>query len=142
MGTNDLAKELRAALVPGRAPLLWGLARCVNAARVADKVILDGVYNDVKDPEGFLAECVQGAEMGCDGKTIIHPGQVEPCNAAYSPSDDEIEYSRRVIEAFEEGLAQGKGVVTVDGKMIENLHVDNARRALAMDEAIRALAEG
>ena len=132
MGTNDLAKELRAALVPGRQPLQWGLARCVNAARVADKVILDGVYNDVKDPEGFLAECVQGADMGFDGKTIIHPSQVEPCNAAYSPSEDEIEYSRRVIEAFEEGLAQGKGVVTVDGKMIENLHVDNARRALSI----------
>ena len=139
MGTNDLAKELRAALVPGRQPLQWGLARCVNAARVADKVILDGVYNDVKDPEGFLAECVQGADMGFDGKTIIHPSQVEPCNAAYSPSEDEIEYSRRVIEAFEEGLAQGKGVVTVDGKMIENLHVDNARRALSIAAAISAL---
>jgi citrate lyase subunit beta/citryl-CoA lyase len=139
MGTNDLAKELRAALVPGRQPLQWGLARCVNAARVADKVILDGVYNDVKDPEGFLAECVQGADMGFDGKTIIHPSQVEPCNAAYSPSEDEIAYSRRVIEAFEEGLAQGKGVVTVDGKMIENLHVDNARRALSIAAAISAL---
>lgn len=139
MGTNDMAKELRAALVPGRAPLLWGLGRCVNAARFAGKVILDGVYNDVKNPEGFLAECVQGAEMGFDGKTIIHPTQVEPCNAAYAPSEEEIEYSRRVIEAFEAGVAEGKGVITVDGKMIENLHVDNARRALALAEAIAAL---
>jgi citrate lyase subunit beta/citryl-CoA lyase len=139
MGTNDLAKELRAGLVPGRAPLLWGLARCVNAARFAGKVILDGVYNDVKDPEGFAAECEQGAEMGFDGKTLIHPTQVEPCNDAYSPSEDEIEYSRRVIEAFEAGIAEGKGVVTVDGRMIENLHVDNARRALAIAEAIAAL---
>jgi citrate lyase subunit beta / citryl-CoA lyase len=139
MGTNDLAKELRAGLVPGRAPLLWGLGRCVNAARVADKVILDGVYNDVKNPDGFLAECVQGAEMGFDGKTLIHPTQVEPCNEAFSPSAEEIEYSRRVIEAFEQGLAQGKGVITVDGRMIENLHVDNARRALAIAEAIAAM---
>jgi citrate lyase subunit beta/citryl-CoA lyase len=139
MGTNDLAKELRAALVPGRAPLLWGLGRCVNAARFAGKVVLDGVYNDVKDPEGFLAECVQGAEMGFDGKTIIHPTQVEPCNEAYAPSEQEIEHARRVIEAFEAGVAEGKGVITVDGRMIENLHVDNARRALAVAEAIAAL---
>jgi citrate lyase subunit beta/citryl-CoA lyase len=139
MGTNDLAKELRAALVPGRAPLLWGLGRCVNAARFAGKAILDGVYNDVRDPEGFAAECRQGAQMGFDGKTIIHPGQVEPCNEAYSPSAEEIEFSRRVIEAFEAALAEGRGVITVDGKQIENLHVDNARRALAIAEAIAAL---
>ncbi|MGI9577673.1 MAG: HpcH/HpaI aldolase/citrate lyase family protein, partial [Microthrixaceae bacterium] len=139
MGTNDLAKELRAALVPGRAPLLWGLGRCVNAARHTGKVILDGVYNDVKNPEGFLAECTQGAEMGFDGKTIIHPSQVDPCNEAYAPSEDEIEYSQRVIEAFDGAVAEGKGVVTVDGKMVENLHVDNARRALAVAEAIASL---
>jgi len=141
MGTNDLAKELRAALVPGRAPLLWGLGRCVNAARFAGKVILDGVYNDVKNPEGFAAECAQGADMGFDGKTLIHPTQVEPCNEAYSPSAEEIDYSRRVIEAFEQGLADGVGVVTVDGRMIENLHVDNARRALAIADAIEALSD-
>ena len=141
MGTNDLAKELRAALVPGRAPLLWGLGRCVNAARFAGKVILDGVYNDVKNPEGFAAECAQGADMGFDGKTLIHPTQVEPCNEAFSPSADEIDHARRVIEAFEQGLAEGKGVVTVDGRMIENLHVDNARRALAIADAIAALGD-
>jgi len=141
MGTNDLAKELRAALVPGRAPLLWGLGRCLNAARSAGKVILDGVYNDVKNPEGFAAECTQGADMGFDGKTLIHPTQVEPCNEAFSPSADEIDHSRWVIEAFEQGLAEGKGVVTVDGKMIENLHVDNARRAIAIADAIAALGD-
>jgi citrate lyase subunit beta/citryl-CoA lyase len=141
MGTNDLAKELRAALVPGRAPLLWGLGRCVNAARFAGKVILDGVYNDVKNPEGFAAECAQGADMGFDGKTLIHPTQVEPCNEAYSPSAEEIEYSRRVIAAVEQGLADGVGVVTVDGRMIENLHVDNARRAIAIADAIAALGD-
>jgi citrate lyase subunit beta/citryl-CoA lyase len=102
-------------------------------------VILDGVYNDVRNPEGFAAECAQGADMGFDGKTLIHPTQVEPCNEAYSPSAEEIEYSRRVIEAFEQGLADGVGVVTVDGRMIENLHVDNARRAIAIADAIAAL---
>ena len=142
MGTNDLAKELRAALVPGRAPLLWGLARCVNAARFAGRVILDGVYNDVRNAEGFAAESLQGAEMGFDGKTLVHPSQVEPANEAFAPDPEEVEYSRRVIEAFEAGVAEGKGVITVDGKMIENLHVDNARRALAVDEAVRALADG
>ncbi|MGB6058176.1 MAG: CoA ester lyase [Microthrixaceae bacterium] len=141
MGTNDLAKELHAGLVLGRAPLLWGLARCVNAARFADKVILDGVYNNVRDPEGFEAEVRQGAEMGFDGKTLVHPTQVEPTNAAFAPTEEELEYSRRVIDAFEQGVAEGKGVVTVDGKMIENLHVDNARRAVAIDEAVRALAD-
>ena len=139
MGTNDLAKELRAALVPGRHPLLWGLGRCVNAARFAGKVILDGVYNDVKNPDGFLDECRQGAEMGFDGKTLIHPTQVEPANDAFAPTTAEIEQSIRIIEAFQAGIAEGKGVVTVDGKMIENLHVDNARRAIAIAEAIAAL---
>jgi citrate lyase subunit beta/citryl-CoA lyase len=139
MGTNDMAKELRATLVEGRAPLLWGLGRCVNAARYAGKVILDGVYNDVRNAEGFELECAQGAEMGFDGKTIIHPSQVEPCNSAFSPSADEIEYSRRVIEAWDAGLVEGRGVITVDGKMIENLHVDNARRALATADAIANL---
>lgn len=139
MGTNDMAKELRAALTPGRAPLMWGLGRCVNAARYADKVILDGVYNDVKDPEGFASECIQGAEMGFDGKTIIHPTQIGPANAAFAPSEAEVDYSRRVIEAWDAGIAEGKGVITVDGKMVENLHVDNARRALAVADAIAAL---
>ncbi len=140
MGTNDLAKELRAALVPGRAPLLWGLARCVNAARYTGTAILDGVYNDVRNPDGFLDEATQGAQMGFDGKTLIHPGQIEPCNDAFSPSADEIEFAHRVIAAFDEGLAEGRGVITVDGKQIENLHVDNARRAIAIDATIRALA--
>lgn len=138
MGTNDLAKELRAALVPGRAPLLWGLGRCLNAARFAGKVILDGVYNDVKNPEGFAAECAQGAEMGFDGKTLIHPTQIEPCNDAFAPSAAEVEHSERVIAAWDEGIAAGKGVITVDGRMIENLHVDNARRVLAVAAAIAA----
>jgi citrate lyase subunit beta/citryl-CoA lyase len=136
MGTNDLAKELHAQHVPGRQPLLTGLSLCLLATRAAGKVILDGVYNDIKDEAGFAAECLQGAQMGFDGKTLIHPSQVEPCNDAYAPSEAEIEHSQRVIAAFEEAEAEGRGVVTVDGRMVENLHVDNARRVLAVAAAI------
>ncbi len=138
MGTNDMAKELRANLVPGRQPLLWGLSKCLNAARFAGKVILDGVYNDIKNDEGFDAECRQGADMGFDGKTLIHPSQIDVANAAFAPTDAEVEHARRVIDAFEEGRKAGLGVIQLDGKMIENLHVDNARRALALAAAIAA----
>ncbi len=139
MGTNDLARELRAALIPGRHPLLAHLATALLATREAAKVILDGVYNDVKDLDGFRNECVQGAEMGFDGKTLIHPGQVEIANEVWAPTVDEVAHARRVIDAFEKGLSEGRGVVTVDGRMIENLHVDNARRAIAVADAIAAL---
>jgi citrate lyase subunit beta / citryl-CoA lyase len=136
VGTNDLAKELRCGLVPGRAPLMHGLSTFLNAARAADKVILDGVFNAIDDADGFLAECTQGAQMGFDGKTLIHPSQVDPCNVAFSPSDAEIESALQVIAAWDEATAAGKGVVTVNGRMIENLHVDNARRVLAVAAAI------
>jgi len=139
MGTNDLAKELRSPLVPGRHPLVAHLATALLAAREAGKVILDGVYNDVKNAEGFEAECRQGMEMGFDGKTLIHPSQVEPANDMWAPSADDIDYAERVIAAFDEAVADGRGVVTVDGRMIENLHVDNARRVLATAAAIAAL---
>ena len=140
MGTNDLARELRARLLPGRHPLVPHLATALAAAREAGKVILDGVYNDVKDLDGFRAECVQGMEMGFDGKTLIHPSQVEIANDVWAPTDDEVAHARRVIEAFQEGLAEGRGVITVDGRMIENLHVENARRAIAVADAIATLA--
>ena len=139
MGTNDLAKELHATHVPGRAPLQFGLQTCLMAARFGDKVILDGVFNDITDEVGFAAECLQGRQFGFDGKTLIHPSQVEPCNNAFAPTSDEIDHSRRVIAAFEEAEAEGRGVVTVDGRMIENLHVDNARRILAVADAISAM---
>jgi citrate lyase subunit beta/citryl-CoA lyase len=139
MGTNDLAKELHAEHVPGRAPLQFGLQACLTAARLADKVILDGVYNDIKDDEGFRAECVQGRQFGFDGKTLIHPSQVEPCNEVFAPSEPEIASSQEIIAAFEEAQAEGRGVVTVNGRMIENLHVDNARRILAVADALAAL---
>jgi citrate lyase subunit beta/citryl-CoA lyase len=139
MGTNDLIKELHGVRVPGRHPLLPSLALSLLAARATGKVILDGVYNDIKDPDGFLAECGQGREMGFDGKTLIHPSQVEPCNTAFAPTTDEVDLAGRIIAAFEEAQAEGRGVVTVDGRMIENLHVDEARRVIAIQAAIDAL---
>ncbi len=141
MGTNDLAKELRAPIVPGRHPLVPHLATALLAAREAGVVILDGVYNDVKNAEGFADECRQGMEMGFDGKTLIHPSQVEPANDVWAPGEHEVEHARRVIAAFDEAVADGRGVVTVDGRMIENLHVDNARRILAVADAIAALSD-
>jgi len=139
MGTNDLAREIGAPQILGRSNLTPYLSTAVLAAREAGKVILDGVYNDVRDEEGFAAECQQGVQMGFDGKTLIHPGQVGPANAAWSPTSDEVEYSRRVIEAFSAAEAEGRGVITVDGRMIENLHVANARRTLTVADAIAKL---
>ena len=136
MGTNDMAKELRATITPDRAALVPHLATCLVAAREAGVTALDGVYNDTSDAEGFAAVCEQGATLGFDGKTLIHPSQVEPCNDAFSPSLDELDFHRQVIEAFEAAVADGRGVVTVDGKMVENLHVDEARRAIALADAI------
>jgi citrate lyase subunit beta/citryl-CoA lyase len=140
MGTNDLAREVRSVLgSAGRHPLVPHLATALLAAREADKVILDGVFNDVKDLDAFRAECEQGFEMGFDGKTLIHPGQVDICNEVWAPSEADIENARGLIAAFDEGLAAGKGVVTFNGRMIENLHVANAQRILAVADAIAAL---
>jgi citrate lyase subunit beta/citryl-CoA lyase len=140
LGTNDLAKELHAEQVPGRAPLLGALSLALLAARATGKVILDGVYNDVRDLAGFEAECLQGKQFGFDGKTLIHPSQLEPCNRIFAPSPEDVAQSRKIIDAFEEARREGRGVVTVDGRMIEHLHVDNARRVLALDSAIASLA--
>jgi len=139
MGTNDMAKELRASITADRQALLPYLAMCLLSARAAGVAILDGVYNDIKDESGFKDVCVQGAEMGFDGKTLIHPNQVAPTNEIFSPSLDELDFHRRIIEEFEAAEKEGRGVLTVDGKMIENLHVDEARRALAVADAIAAL---
>ncbi|GAB3775962.1 citrate lyase subunit beta/citryl-CoA lyase [Nocardioides ginsengisegetis] len=137
MGTNDLVKELYAEHVPGRAPLLTSLSLSLLAARAAGVAILDGVYNDVKNIDGFLAECQQGREMGFDGKTLIHPGQVEGANTAFAPSESAVEDARGILAAWEEG--KGSGVVTYNGKMVENLHVESAERTLSIHEAITAL---
>ena len=137
MGTNDLAKELYAEHVPGRQPLLTGLGLALLAARATGKAIIDGVYNDVKNTEGFLAECQQGREMGFDGKTLIHPGQVEAANEAFAPSERAVEEARGILQAWENG--KGSGVVTYNGRMIENLHVESAQRTLSIHEAVNAL---
>ncbi|MEI5674318.1 MULTISPECIES: HpcH/HpaI aldolase/citrate lyase family protein [unclassified Nocardioides] len=137
LGTNDLVKELYAEHVPGRAPILPSLHTALLAARAAGIAIVDGVYNDVKDADGFLAECRQGREMGFDGKTLIHPGQVEGANAAFAPSEQAVADARGLIQAWEDGA--GSGVVTFNGRMVENLHVESARRTLDIHEAIQAL---
>ena len=136
MGTNDLAKDTRARLVPGRAPMLPWLATCVAAARIYGIDILDGVYNDIGNAEGFAKECVQGVELGFDGKTLIHPNQIEPCNTAFSPSADEIAWARKMIAAFNLPENKAKGVVSIEGRMVERLHAEMAARTVAIAEAI------
>jgi citrate lyase subunit beta / citryl-CoA lyase len=136
MGTNDLAKDTRARLVPGRAPMLPWLMTCVAAARAYGLSILDGVYNDLGDAEGFVAECRQARDLGFDGKTLIHPRQIEPCNEVFSPSAEEVAIARKMIAAFELPENANKGVVQVDGKMVERLHADMARQTVAIADAI------
>jgi citrate lyase subunit beta / citryl-CoA lyase len=136
MGTNDLAKDTHAQLVPGRAPMLSWLSTCVAAARIHGIDILDGVYNDLGDAEGFRAECKQGVELGFDGKTLIHPNQIEPCNAAFSPAAAAVAAARKVIAAFDLPENKDKGVVSIDGRMVERLHAEMARRTVAIAEAI------
>jgi citrate lyase subunit beta/citryl-CoA lyase len=139
MGTNDLAKELHAEHVAGRQPLLTGLGLCLLAARATGKAILDGVYNDIQDAEGFEAECLQGRQLGFDGKTLIHPSQVEPANRVWAPAPEAVDDARSLIATFEAAIAEGRGVVTHNGRMVENLHVDNARRLIALADAIATL---
>jgi citrate lyase subunit beta/citryl-CoA lyase len=138
MGTNDLAKETRARIVPGRAPMLAWLATCVAAARQYGIDILDGVYNDLSNAEGFAAECRQGVEFGFDGKTLIHPNQITPCNQAFSPSAAEVEQARKIIAVFDLAENKDKGVVSIDGRMVERLHAEMARRIVMIAEAIEA----
>lgn len=136
MGTNDLAKETRAKLLPGREVMMSWLMTSVAAARAGGIDILDGVYNDFNNLEGFQAECLQGADMGMDGKTLIHPKQIEICNKAFSPSEDDIAWARRINAVFDEPENAGKGALQVDGKMVERLHADMGLRTIAIAEAI------
>jgi len=139
MGTNDLVKDMRARHTPMRLPMITALGIGMLAARAHGLAILDGVYNDIQDTAGFRAVCQQGLEMGFDGKTLIHPSQVEPCNEVFAPSAAELEMAGKIVAAFKAAQAEGKGVVTVDGRMIENLHVEQAERALALASAIKEL---
>ena len=136
MGTNDLAKETRARIVPGRAPMLAWLSACVLAAHASGIDILDGVYNELSDMQGFAQECAQGRDLGFEGKTLIHPSQIEPCNAAFAPSAEEVAQARKIIAAFAQRENQGKGAIQVEGRMVEILHAEMAKRTVAIAEAI------
>jgi citrate lyase subunit beta / citryl-CoA lyase len=136
MGLNDLAKETRARLTPGRPTMTAWLASCVVAARAHGVDILDGVYNDIKDLDGFRLECLQGRDMGLDGKTLIHPSQIDICNEVFAPTPAEVESAAAIIEAFALPENAGKGVIQLNGRMVELLHADMARRTLAIAEAI------
>jgi citrate lyase subunit beta / citryl-CoA lyase len=139
MGTSDLAKELHCAHTRDRLPMITSLGLCLLAARGYGIVIIDGVYLDLNDDEGFEYSCRQGVELGFDGKTLIHPKTVDACNRIFSPQPQEVEWSRKIILAHEAAAKEGKGVVVVDGKLIENLHVENAKRLVAMAEAIEKM---
>ena len=138
MGTSDLAKDLQAQHTAMRLPLITALGLCLLAARAARIAILDGVFLDLNDEEGFVDSCRQGAELGFDGKTLIHPKQLAGANEVFAPSEEELRLSRRIIDAYAQAEAEGKGVVLVDGKLIEKLHVDHAKRVVALAEAIAA----
>ena len=139
MGTSDLVKDLQAAHTPQRLPVLTSLGLCVLAARAYGIAITDGVHLDLSDDEGFAAHCRQGKELGFDGKTLIHPKTIAKANEVFAPSEEEIEWSHKIIAAHAQATAEGKGVVVVDGKLIENLHVENAKRLVALADAIREL---
>lgn len=138
LGTNDLAKETSARLIPGRAPMLSWITSCVLAARAYGIAILDGVFNDIGNAQGFVAECEQGRDLGMDGKTLIHPNQIAPCNETFSPSDTEIAQARKFIAAFELPENADKGAIMLDGRMVERMHADIARRTVAVADAIAA----
>ena len=138
MGTNDLAKDIGCATGGDRMAMMAGLQTCLMAARAAGIVIVDGVYNAFKDEDGLRFECEQGLALGMDGKTLIHPAQIDIANRVFAPSDEEVALAQRQIEAFEAAEAQGEGVAVVDGKIVENLHVVTARAILAKADAVRA----
>lgn len=139
VGTNDLVNDLHGRHVPGRAPVAPALSWAVLGARAAGKSILDGVYNAIDDEAGFRAEATQGREMGFDGKTLIHPGQVGPANQLFGPSEKELADARRIVSAYQEAQAAGASVITVDGRMIESLHVRDAQRILGLADLISQL---
>ncbi len=142
MGTNDLAKDMGARFRADRLPLVTGLGLCLLAAKAHGVAIVDGVFNAFKDIDGLRAECEQGRDMGFDGKTLIHPAQVEVANDAFAPTEDEIALAERQIEAYEAAIAEGQAVAVVDGRIVENLHVATARETLAKRDAIAALTTG
>ncbi len=141
LGTNDLIKELQVPVVADRGPLLTSLTWCVLATRHAGKVILDGVFNDLDDLDAFEAECQQALQLGFDGKTLVHPKQLEAANRVFAPTEEQVVSAREIIAAWDEARQQGRGVATVDGRMIEELHAQQAQRTVAKAERIAALAD-
>ena len=139
LGTNDLVKDLGAAHTPDRLPLVASLGLCLLAARAAGLVCVDGVYNAFQDAEGLRSACLQGRDMGFDGKTLIHPDQLAIANEVFAPSSEAVDLARRQVEAFEAATARGEGVAVVDGRIVENLHVVTAKRLIGRAEAITAL---
>jgi citrate lyase subunit beta/citryl-CoA lyase len=138
LGTNDLAKETGTRIVPGRIPMTPWLMTCMAAARAWGVAILDGVYNDLGNAEGFRQECLEGRDLGFDGKTLIHPNQIEPCNEAFSPGAEEIAQARKIIAAFDLPENRDKGAISLDGRMVERMHADIARKTVAVADAIAA----
>ena len=141
LGTNDIAKETRARMVAGRAPMLAWLSQCVLAARAYGIDVLDGVYNQLADMDGLRAECEQGRDLGMDGKTVIHPNQIPVANEIFAPPPAEVDWATKIIAAFEQPENKGKGAISLDGKMVELLHADMAKRTLALAQAIKARGE-
>jgi citrate lyase subunit beta / citryl-CoA lyase len=139
VGTNDLVNDLHGLHVPGRAPVAPALALAVLGARAAHKAVLDGVFNAIDDADGFRAEARQGRELGFDGKTLIHPSQVGPANEIFGPSEKELADARNIVSAYERAQTAGTSVITVDGRMIESLHVRDAHRILALADVIAEL---
>ncbi len=139
MGPNDIARETRMRMLPGRAAMLPLFTHCILAARAYGLEILDGPYNDISDVAGFAKECAQGRDMGFDGKTLIHPGQIDAANAAYTPPAEEIARARKIMGVFDLPENASKGVVQLDGQMVERLHVEMAKRTIAIADAIAAL---
>lgn len=139
MGTNDLVKELRAQHTPGREALITALNLTVIAARAAGLAVIDGVYNDIADTQGFEAVCRQGRALGFDGKTLIHPSQIEGCNKVFSPDPEEVARARAILAAFEKPENRGKGAIALDGRMVELLHAEIAKQTVALADAIDTL---
>jgi citrate lyase subunit beta/citryl-CoA lyase len=136
IGPNDIARETRMRMVRGRGPMLSALSHCIFAARAHGIDILDGVYNDFSDTEGFASECAQAREMGFDGKTLIHPSQIEACNDAFTPAADEVDRAREILSAFKRPENAGRGVIQLNGQMVERLHMEMAKRTVAIADAI------
>ena len=139
MGTSDLAKELHATHTPLRLPMITALGLCLLAGRAFGLTLLDGVHLDLSDEDGYVASCVQGRELGFDGKTLIHPKQIDAANKVFAPDENALAHAEKIITAHEAALAEGKGVVVVDGRLVENLHVDDAKRQMQLAQAIRAI---